>query len=270
MNKTLINAALATVAGAVLLYSWSHDDRLPAPTRAAVVPLNPAALPGGASGKAGNGGNTGNIASILPATDRQTNEGQLSPFAAAAPNAKPASGTAGKPALAPEPETVPPEEGARRKKMQQLGYLVPPDYYQKSLATLRQLAASGDAYAMVHLGEKYYFELNGQPNNPDYQSGVDYPAAAKQAFSGALAAGNIRSAGIIAELYLQENNPIDAYTWHLLSKRLGDSISAEWFEKTTLFANLSQAQKQAGQGRLPNLIESVNQLALQAKRPALL
>ena len=62
----------------------------------------------------------------------------------------------------PEKEVVSAEELARRKKMAALGYMVPTDYYTKDLKTLRQLAQAGDAYAMVHLGEKYAFELNGQ------------------------------------------------------------------------------------------------------------
>ena len=62
----------------------------------------------------------------------------------------------------------------------------------------------GDAFAMVHLGEKYNFELNGNTSNPDYDSKTDYPSAAKQSFKQALAAGNIRSAGIISELYQRQ------------------------------------------------------------------
>jgi len=88
--------------------------------------------------------------------------------------------------------------------MEDLGYLVPPSYYTKDLKTLRQMAKAGDAFAMVHIGEKYAFELNGQRNHPEFDPNMDYPSAAKQSFKDALIAGNIRSAGIIAELYYQE------------------------------------------------------------------
>lgn len=165
----------------------------------------------------------------------------------------------------PEKEVIPPEEAARRKKMEALGYMVPPAYYNKNLATLRDMARQGDAYALVHLGEKYYFELNGQKANPEYDPAMDYPAAAKKSFSEALAVGNIRSAGIISELYLQENNAVDAYAWHLLSRRLGDSISAEWFEKTTTYANLSEQQKQQALAKLPDLVSNINSLSAKYK-----
>jgi hypothetical protein len=127
--------------------------------------------------------------------------------------------------------------------MAALGYMVPPDYYGKDLKTLRQLAKGGDAYAMVHLGEKYYFELNGNKSNPEYENGTDYPAAAKESFKLALAAGNIRSAGIISELYLQENNAVEAYAWHIVSEKMGDSISADWFRGTRLAQQASDGLK---------------------------
>lgn len=149
----------------------------------------------------------------------------------------------------PEKEVVSAEELARRQKMQALGYMVPTDYYTKDLKTLRQLAKAGDAYAMVHLGEKYAFELNGQKTNPEFEQGIDYAKAAKQSFKDALVAGNIRSAGIIAELYFQEKNVTEAYAWHLVSDQLGDDISANWFRRTEMAQQATPQVKQAAQLR---------------------
>lgn len=170
-----------------------------------------------------------------------------------------------KQAAPPEPEVVSPEELARRKKMQALGYMVPTDYYQKDLRTLRQMAKNGDAYAMVHLGEKYYFELNGRDQSPDFEKGVDYAAQARQSFSQALAAGNIRSAAIISETYMQENKRVEAYAWHLLSEQLGDSISAEWFKRTQLYTSLTAQEKKSAQEKMPALIENLNKLSQEMK-----
>ena len=169
------------------------------------------------------------------------------------------------PATTPEKEVISAKEAALRKKMEALGYMVPPSYYAKNLTTLREMGRQGDAFALVHLGEKYYFELNGQKNNPEFDPAMDYPAAAKKSFSEALAVGNIRSAGIISELYLQENNPVDAYAWHLLSKRLGDNISAEWFEKTNVHASLNEQQKQLALAKIPELMSNINNLSAKYK-----
>jgi hypothetical protein len=191
--------------------------------------------------------------------------GQASPFAAAGAFGAGAFGAgASNPsnlaANAPEPEIVPPEEAARRVKMRKLGYMVPTEYYQKDLATLRQMAKNGDAYAMVHLGEKYYFELNGNQQNPEFDPKLDYGQAARQAFSEALAAGNIRSAAIIAETYLQENNKVDAYAWHLISEQLGDSISAEWFKTTKAYTSLTPEEKQQARNKMPDLVQNLKDI----------
>lgn len=163
----------------------------------------------------------------------------------------------------PEKEIVSAEELARRKKMEDLGYMVPTDYYNKDLKTLKAMAKAGDAYAMVHLGEKYAFELNGQVNNPEFEKGMDYPAASKQAFKDALVAGNIRSAGIIAELYLQEKNAPEAYAWHLVSEQLGDSISADWFKRTDMAQQASEQLKKEAVSRATQIM---NDLKLSKKQ----
>nr|CCO25567.1 Hypothetical protein HCH_06672 [uncultured bacterium] len=158
----------------------------------------------------------------------------------------------------PDTEIVSAEELARRKKMEALGYMLPPDYYKKDINTLRQLAKNGDAFAMVHLGEKFYFELNGRPQNPDFEKGVDYASQARLSFSQALAAGNIRSAAIISETYLEENKRVEAYAWHILSEQLGDSISADWFKRTKVYATLTEQEKNQARQQLPKLMATVN------------
>lgn len=195
------------------------------------------------------------------------NSWQSSPFQiSGAPISIPDFGPMTKPdaSVIPEPEkeVVSAEELARRNKMAALGYMVPTDYYTKDLRTLRKLAKTGDAYAMVHLGEKYYFELNGQTTNPEFEQGVDYPAAAKQSFKDALVAGNVRSAGIIAELYFQEKNATEAYAWHLISDQLGDDISANWFRRTEMAQQATPEIKQAAAVRAAQIM---NELKLSKK-----
>ncbi|WP_395005457.1 hypothetical protein [Undibacterium sp.] len=157
-------------------------------------------------------------------------------------------------AALPEQEVTSPAEAERTKKLQELGYMLPPEYYSKDLKTLRRMAKAGDAFAMMHIGEKYYFEMQGQTQHPDFEKNMDYAKAAKQSFQDALAAGNIRSAGIIAELYFQEKNPTEAYAWHLVSDQLGDSISAEWFRRTEMAMQASDAVKQAAATRAAQIL----------------
>ncbi|MDC8756401.1 hypothetical protein [Janthinobacterium fluminis] len=210
------------------------------------------AAPGGAAAAAGAAGAGKSV--LLGNPELQ------SPFGPGAPVSDVLAGGAGAAPAAgqPEKEVISAAEAARRQKMAALGYMVPPDYYSKDLKTLRMLAKGGDAYAMVHLGEKYYFELNGNKANPEYDSGTDYALAAKQSFKEALAAGNIRSAGIIAELYLQENNLAEAYAWHLVSERMGDSISADWFRSTKAAQQASDGLKREAGARAAKITAELN------------
>ncbi len=190
-----------------------------------------------------------------------------SPFALGTPgadasNANPTAASAAS-VTAPEPEIISAAEAARRQKMEKLGYMLPPDYYRKDLASLKKLAKTGDGFAMMHLGERYYFELNGQPQHPDYDAKLDYRDLARQEFMASLVAGKVRPAGIISELYLQEHNVVDAYAWHLLSDKLGDSISAEWFKRTRDYQALTENDKQLAQARLAEIQNRLNQLAKQ-------
>ncbi|MEC5160559.1 hypothetical protein [Janthinobacterium sp. CG_S6] len=241
LHRAFACAVLACAAGAV--YLWND----PVALAGVASDGRPAAGPAGGLPVllAGQGG-AGGVGAAAPG-----NAEMLSPFgpvgAAGAPSGDAAPVAA--PPVAPGPEVITAQEDARRKKMAALGYMVPPDYYSKDLKTLRQLANGGDAYAMVHLGEKYYFELNGNKSNPEYESGTDYSAAAKESFKLALAAGNIRSAGIISELYLQENNAVEAYAWHIVSEKMGDSISADWFRGTRLAQQASDGLKREAGAR---------------------
>lgn len=267
MNIT--KSIVASLAAAIAVFSWMQSSGSKAVAGAGAQGDSRATLPTGtqAIDQAGHG-----QAASMARAQANGQAGQPFPFVAgvAAPSGDTNPGSAKQPdvqaaAPLPEAEIVSPEEAARRKKMEKLGYMVPPDYYTKNLASLRQLAQRGDAFALVHLGEKYYFELNGQRSNPEFDPAMNYPDAAKKSFSEALAVGNIRSAAIISEIYLQENNAVDAYAWHLLSKQLGDSISAEWFEKTKLFASLSEQQKQQAQAKLPYLVNNINDLSSKYK-----
>jgi TPR repeat protein len=189
---------------------------------------------------------------------------QASPFELGQPSADALSDAHGKSSPhmksiveLPEPEIISPEETARRKKLEKLGYMLPPEYYTKDLKTLRKMANAGDAYAMMHMGEKYYFEIQGQINHPEYEQGMDYKKSAKEIFQDALIAGNIRSAGIIAELFYQEGNVVEASAWFIVAAQLGDDISAEWFSRTQMSRQATQEIRNAAASRAVSILASL-------------
>jgi hypothetical protein len=110
---------------------------------------------------------------------------------------------------------------------------------------------------MMHMGEKYYFEIQGQINHPEYEQGMDYKKSAKEIFQDALIAGNIRSAGIIAELFYQEGNVVEASAWFIVAAQLGDDISAEWFSRTQMSRQTTQEIRNAAASRAVSILASI-------------
>ncbi len=136
------------------------------------------------------------------------------------------------------------EEKAQHEKLEKLGHLIPIEYYNYGLETLKQLAENGDAYASFHLGERYYYQLLNDPNHQDYDDSMDYKAAARSAFSQALHHGNRHAAAVISELNMQEENHENAYAWHLVAQDLGDTPATEWFKKQNFYQTITDEQKE--------------------------
>ncbi|WP_444997785.1 hypothetical protein [Aliikangiella sp. IMCC44359] len=136
------------------------------------------------------------------------------------------------------------EEKALHEKLEKLGHIIPIEYYNYGLDTLKSLAENGDSNAAFHLGERYYFQLLNDPAHMDYDSSMDYKATARDAFSRALQLGNRHAAAVISELNMMEKNHEDAYSWHLLAEDLGDTPATEWFKHQEFYADITEEQKQ--------------------------
>lgn len=129
----------------------------------------------------------------------------------------------------------------RRKKMAGSHYATPHEYDSMSLKTLKELAKKGDVFAMLQLGEQFYSEGAELRSNPEYET-VDNKLVAKQYFADAVAAGHIHIADILVAKYVEENNLVDAYAWHLLSKRFKDVGIDELYRRDSIYAGLSNEQ----------------------------
>lgn len=141
------------------------------------------------------------------------------------------------------PETA--QERERRLQLRKLGYQIDMRYYRMSLAELREAAKRGDAQALTHLAERYLFQLDGHPREPDYEAGFPYREQARQALRQAFTQGNVHAAAMISESYLLDKQPQQAAAWNLVARRAGDELSADWFLKTKDYQAMSDAQKAA-------------------------
>lgn len=145
----------------------------------------------------------------------------------------------------------------RREHMLAMGINTPDAYYAMSLHELRQRAASKDVMAMLQLAVQYGAETSDLEGEAGYDPAIDPRTEQKKYLVSAVNAGHIRSAAVLARLYSQENNAVDAYAWHLLAERLGDSSGSTWARET--FARVSQAHRQAAGEKAQALFSQANQ-----------
>ncbi|WP_139165617.1 hypothetical protein [Chromobacterium amazonense] len=151
------------------------------------------------------------------------------------------------------------EEKARKQQLRKLGYQIDARYYRMSLAELREQARHGDPQALTHLAERYLFQLDGHPREPDYESGFHYREEAREVLQQAYAAGNAHAAAMISESYLLEKQPEEAAAWNVVARRAGDALSADWFLKTKDYQALTEQQKTAAALRADQLMQALRQ-----------
>ncbi|MEO3961263.1 hypothetical protein [Chromobacterium piscinae] len=156
---------------------------------------------------------------------------------------------------AAQPET--PVERERKQQLRKLGYMIDARYYQMSLADLRMAASRGDPQALTHLAERYLFQLDGHPREPDYEADFRYREEAREALQQAYARGNLHAAAIISESYLLDKQPEEAAAWNLVARRSGDTLSADWLLKTKDYQALTDQQKASAAQRASQLWQSL-------------
>lgn len=144
---------------------------------------------------------------------------------------------------------------ARQRKMEALGYGSPPQYYDMSLRTLKALAQQGDGDAMLQLAEQYSEEANILASDPDLPKGMDLKALSKQYLVDALGVGYTRAAAIMAKKHFDENNPVEAYAWKMMSDKLGDGNNAVWGKESNQFAGLTDQQRKLAQAKFEYILE---------------
>lgn len=154
-------------------------------------------------------------------------------------------------------------------ELTKLGYMLPPEYFEYDLHYLRMLAAQGDAYAMVHLAERYYFDIMVNPHHPYHDKSMNYPEMAKTSLQDALVHGNAHAAAILAEIHLLEKDPINATAWSKLSESLGDSMSSDWFKTTKDYQSLTPEQKRKADALAIDLRYSLRESAKRLNRKSL-
>lgn len=137
----------------------------------------------------------------------------------------------------------------RRKKMMSKGYGTPEKYDEMSLLTLKDLAAQGDIYAMLQVGERLNSEDGSltQANRKSKEGTIDPKIISKQYFTDALNSGHLGVTAVVIEQNLAEGDLVEAYAWQLVSEKLG--VNKDNILTKHAFSNLPQEDQVKSRSR---------------------
>ena len=151
------------------------------------------------------------------------------------------------------------EEGYTDQAFQRLlalHFFTPKAYQKLGVARLQALAKQGDAHAMVTLGEKYFEAALLHKNSGDEQPNAASLQQSRAMLQEALVAGNIRSAGLLAQTYLEAGDEEQGLAWLIYSQTLGDPASQD--ELKNMASEEEQAELQlAGLNRALHIEEQI-------------
>lgn len=147
------------------------------------------------------------------------------------------------------------QRAARRARMEAGGYGTPPEYYLMDLATLTAKAAKGDINAMLQLAEQYESESAALINDPAFEARANPRQLGRRYFEEAALAGHKRVVAVIAEKYLADGKPLEAYTWELLAEKLGERGASG--PRLQASAALDAQQRALAEAKLSDLTQRV-------------
>lgn len=156
----------------------------------------------------------------------------------------------------PPPRSLAERMRERKTVMQALGLRTSDDYYTMSLKELQQRAEMKDVLAMLQLAVQFGTESADLERDADYDFAVDPKTEQKKYLAAALNAGHAHSAALLATLYWQDNQLVDAYAWNLLAQRVNDSSGEEWSRGA--FAGLTPDQRQAAEKKADAFMQEAN------------
>ncbi|NVE00315.1 hypothetical protein [Massilia sp. BJB1822] len=187
--------ALATMAAVLLYFAWPSEQN--------AAPAAPSAHLSAATAPAGK--------AAAPAT--QAAPGSLdspswarSPFGRAAPLA----------------ENRPRAIERRKEQMKEGGYYTPDEYFTLPLKELQKRAKAGDIYALLQLGQQYYYEGPALLEEDGYKLDEDPRFVGKRHFADAAVGGHGQMPAVLTRLYAAEGDMVNAYAWQLFGEQLGE------------------------------------------------
>ncbi|UTY60206.1 hypothetical protein [Massilia sp. erpn] len=110
----------------------------------------------------------------------------------------------------------------RKEQMKAGGYYTPEEYFTLPLKELQTRAKAGDIYALLQLGQQYYYEGPALQEEEGYQLDEDPRFVGKRHFAAAAVGGHGQMPAVLAQLYAAEGDMVNAYAWQLFGEQLGE------------------------------------------------
>ncbi|HEX8405049.1 MAG TPA: hypothetical protein VF670_10560 [Duganella sp.] len=115
---------------------------------------------------------------------------------------------------------------AREKQMAKGGYGTPAEYFHLPLSKLKELAAKGDMFALIQLGQQYWDESSTIASDPTFDTSAPPNKLAVEYMSRAVMAGATQPALTLATR-LAASEPSESYAWALFAEKLQVGGAAE-------------------------------------------
>ncbi|MBJ7310732.1 hypothetical protein ACFOLJ_18960 [Rugamonas sp. CCM 8940] len=151
----------------------------------------------------------------------------------------------GNPALPNKIELI----ASRKQTMIAGGYTTPDKYFHMDIKELMPLSKTGDAFASLQLGERYWNESKALEYDPD----MDYSDAPKKIairhFMVAIREGAGNVTAIIARRMLDDGNILEAAAWDMISQQHGQMGNQAYFINNRAFLKMSYEQLNMAQKR---------------------
>ena len=146
--------------------------------------------------------------------------------------------------------------GRLQKKMEKMGFFTPEKYYKFNLKTLKTMADAGDMFAALQLSEQYHSENSALESDPDYDFSASPTVESNKYLAKAAAMGVVRAGTLLSLRYHDEERPLDAHAWKIVSEKFGDKFENLHIEQKVSFPTDAGSVKQA-QNKADEIINAI-------------
>lgn len=133
----------------------------------------------------------------------------------------------------------------RKQRMLADSLITPDNYFKMQIRELSELAESGDVFAMLQLGERYWSEADSLAYDPDANLRENPRKIATRYFEDAFRGGAINIPVVVGRCAYESGDIIEAAASDIMARRIGQNANSDIYARSNAFGNLSVEQMTA-------------------------